>query len=374
MSYQLAIRTNCCTFIDGSLKAATRNKRGKGLRRRVAAETKCPSKWSQFLKDTRNKKELNLYLAEYLISQTYTAGRQLFATSEEKVLSNTSLTMPDSNHEEADTRLLLHTQHALSEGMNRIKILSNDTDVVIIALGAYNKLRSSYHFDDIIIEFGTNRTHCSISLKALAESLGPSRCHALPFLHALTGSDTTSAFKGIGKKKGYDALKGYQDGEAALADLYFNLFKTLTEDDDSFKKIQRLVILMFSRTSVLEDINELRMELYFQHTQNIENIPPTSNALFLHTLRCIYQLGVWSTCLNSFQNRPSPCAFGWEKADGSILMYHPVWITQKEAIKECREFVKCSCNTEHCTRCKCKTAMLKCTLLCSCKCPDRVSF
>ena len=227
---------------------------------------------------------------------------------------------------------------------------------------------------DIIIEFGIGRTHRSISLKALAESLGPSRCHALPFLHALTGSDTTSAFKGIGKKEGYDALKGYQDVEAVLADLYFSPFKSLKEDDDSFKKIQRLVILMYSRTSVLEDINELRMELYFQRTQNIENIPPTHNALFLHTLRCIYQLGVWSTCLNPFQDRPSPRAFGWKKADGSMLIYNPIWITQKEAIKECREFVKCSCSTEYCTRCKCKNAMLKCTLLCSCKCPDRVRF
>ena len=58
-------------------------------------------------------------------------------------------------------------------------------------------------------------------------------------------------------------MKGYQDVEAVLADLYFSPFKSLKEDDDSFKKIQRLVILMYSRTSVLEDINELRMELYF---------------------------------------------------------------------------------------------------------------
>ena len=31
-------------------------------------------------------------------------------------------------------------------------------------------------------------------LKDLAGSLGQAMCHALPFLHAFTGSDTTSAF------------------------------------------------------------------------------------------------------------------------------------------------------------------------------------
>ena len=361
------------TYIDGSLNAATRQGRGKGLRRRVAAETKCPAKWSQFLKDTRNKKELNIFLAQQLTTYSYPEGRQFFATCEEKVLSNTSFTMADSDQEGADTRLMLHAKHCLSEGLNRIKILIDDTDVIVIALGIFHKLQSSYHFDDIVIEFGINKNHRSVSLKALANSLGPSRCLAIPLLHTLSGSESTSALKGIGKKKAYEALKAYKESEAILGDYFSNAFKTLNEGDSAFKTIQRLVILMYARTSILESIDDLRMELYFQRSQNIELIPPTSNALYLHTLRCIYQAGVWSLCLLPFQNRPSPCEYGWHKTNHTS-MYQPVWITKGEAIKECREFVKCSCKSEICTRCKCKNAILRCTLLCSCKCDDRVSF
>ena len=51
------------TYLESSLKAATRQKRGQGIRRRVAGENKCPGNWPQFLKDTRNKDELNTFLA-----------------------------------------------------------------------------------------------------------------------------------------------------------------------------------------------------------------------------------------------------------------------------------------------------------------------
>ena len=56
--------------------------------------------------------------------------------------------MEDSDHEEADSRMMVHVQHGLSQGMNRVKILSNDMDVVIIALGVYHTLHSRYIFDD----------------------------------------------------------------------------------------------------------------------------------------------------------------------------------------------------------------------------------
>ena len=361
------------TYLESSLKTATRLRRGKGQRRRVVPENKCPGQWKQFLQDSQNKKEITKFLAERLVSFTHPSGRQMFATCEEKVLSNTVMTMVESDHEKADTRVMLHAQHALAQGMNRVKIISNDTDVVIIALGIYHKLRAKYHFDDIIIEFGMKKDHKTINLKAVAEQLGESRCQALPFFHAFTGSDTTSSFKGIGKKKAYEALKAFKSADSTLAEMSFQAFQNLQEDDEKFGIIQRLVVLMYSKTSILTKVNDLRVEMYFQRSQNIELIPPTSNALLMHTKRAIYQSSVWSKCLQSQQNRPSPLEFGWKLADNPSMKYEPFWMTQKEASKECREFVKCSCKSEICTRCKCKAAMLKCTLLCSCKCQDKVT-
>ena len=67
-------------YLPNSLKAATREKRGRGVRKRVSAENKCPSNWLQFLKDAMNKKELNKFFAETLSALTYPSERQLIVT------------------------------------------------------------------------------------------------------------------------------------------------------------------------------------------------------------------------------------------------------------------------------------------------------
>ena len=363
-------------YLPNSLKAATREKRGKGIRRRVAAANKCPGNWMQFLKDAINKKELNEYLAETLSALSYPQGRELFVTSQEKVLSNCGTAMPDSDQEEADSRLLLHAKSALSQNMTFVYIISNDTDVIIIALGVYHKLCSEHIFDDMVIEFGIGQHERRISVKSLAESLGQTRSQAMVFFHSFTGTDTTSSFRNIGKKRAYEAFKAYSEIEQIFSDFHVNPFPNFDEEHEKFKKIQRFVILMYSKTSLLHNTDEARLDLYFSRSQNIENIPPTKNALFLHTRRALYQSGVWSRCLEAQQNLPSPKDFGWLESSDQVIKWIPNWMSQFQASIECREFVKCGCQTS-CTsskRCKCNSADLKCTRLCKCKCLDKVMY
>ena len=63
--------------------------------------------------------------------------------------------------------------------MNFIYIVSNDTNVIIIALGIYHKLRSDHIFEDMVIEFGVGKNLKRISIKNLAGNLGQGRCKAL---------------------------------------------------------------------------------------------------------------------------------------------------------------------------------------------------
>ena len=156
---------------------------------------------------------------------------------------------------------------------------------------------SCSHTNTNTISYKFKQQHRSISLKELAESLGKSQCKAIPFLHSLSGCDTTSSFKTIGKKRAFDAFKAYREAESTLASFFHQPFQGIQEDDPSFKILQRLVILMYSRTSDLTLINQARMELYFQRLGNVEKIPPTSNALLFHIKRAIFQCGVWSRCL-----------------------------------------------------------------------------
>ena len=46
------------TYLPESLKESTREKRGKGVRRKVSGQTKLPGKWMDFLRDSKNKEEL----------------------------------------------------------------------------------------------------------------------------------------------------------------------------------------------------------------------------------------------------------------------------------------------------------------------------
>ena len=166
----------------------------------MAGSTKVPNDWNQFLRDSENKDELNKFLAETITAHTFASGKQIFITHQEHVLSNiTSVeNMVDCSHEEADTRMMIHLEHALSNGAQTIAIDSGDTDVLIIVLGLYHQLRAKYNFIDVILDFSEKRR---FSIDTLAQGLGEAKCQALPFFHALTGCNTNSAFKNISKKK-----------------------------------------------------------------------------------------------------------------------------------------------------------------------------
>ena len=51
-------------YIENSLNAATKAKRGRGMRQTGAAETPVPPNWPNFLRVETNKQELFLYLAQ----------------------------------------------------------------------------------------------------------------------------------------------------------------------------------------------------------------------------------------------------------------------------------------------------------------------
>ncbi|VDI16024.1 Hypothetical predicted protein [Mytilus galloprovincialis] len=62
------------TYIDNSLKASTRGKRGKGIRRRVQDETNVPGNWQEFLRLDENKIELFHFLADKITSAVANPG------------------------------------------------------------------------------------------------------------------------------------------------------------------------------------------------------------------------------------------------------------------------------------------------------------
>ena len=86
-----------------------------------------------------------------------------------------------SNHEEADTRLILHDQHASTMPSN-VTIRSFYTDVFILKLAHKAEIRCLLYFDT-----GSGNYRKLININEVYEQLGSRMCKALIGFHAFTG-------------------------------------------------------------------------------------------------------------------------------------------------------------------------------------------
>ncbi len=68
-------------YLTDSLKGTTRQKRGKGVRKRVAPSTIMPKNWKDFLRVGQNKTELFGFLSQEVIRLPIADGKELYATS-----------------------------------------------------------------------------------------------------------------------------------------------------------------------------------------------------------------------------------------------------------------------------------------------------
>ena len=68
-------------YHSASLKEATREKRGKGVRRKVTGHVKLPQNWQAFLEDTSNKKELFNFLTKQVETASFPVDKLVYITS-----------------------------------------------------------------------------------------------------------------------------------------------------------------------------------------------------------------------------------------------------------------------------------------------------
>ena len=106
------------------------------------------------------------------------------------VSANTAFEL-NSNQEEADTRMFLHSSRASNSDHRRIAIKSSDTDIEVSAC---------YHQRSIAAELTITS-----GAKNRSRLVSVSRMCDQPGLHALMGCDTASMFVGRRKKKAFKA-------------------------------------------------------------------------------------------------------------------------------------------------------------------------
>ena len=171
-----------------SLKAATRRKRGKCIRRHVEGNKQVPSNWQEFMRVDNNKSELFHLISNRIVNEEF-AGLAI-VTRDDEVLSSAPCHIAglmSCTHEEADTRMFVHASDGAEHGMNKILLRTVDTDVVVIGISMAQNIIGC---DCPWFAFGTGTTFRYID--ATGQALGDAKCGGLPPFHALTGCYVSS--------------------------------------------------------------------------------------------------------------------------------------------------------------------------------------
>lgn len=265
-----------------------------------------------------------------------------------------------SDHEEADTKIILHALDASQNGATEVKIHSPDTDVLILALHRYPTLCQNTIF---VTGKGNNRRE--INLQPIAQALGPSKLSALPFFHSLTGADNTGSFMGKGKSTCWKAFNTISEDDLRLLS---DLGKSIDlPSKEMVAAIENLVCQIFAPNTEISSVKELRWWLFRKKQAQSDRLPPTSAALYQAILRTQYQLLMWHNDIIANPVLPSPKNFGWSW-DEEEKMWSAEMTTLPPAPNAIIHLVKCNCAKGNCStrRCQCMKSDLKYTELCGC--------
>ena len=242
---------------------------GKGIRMRVLPDTRLPSNWQSFLRVDKNKEELFRFL---LHKVTKLSEGIVVATVKELAISNSShdlSLLSPCNHEEADTRMLLHAKDASLNGMNKVMIRTVDTDVLVIALAAF----SSLDLSELWLSFGVGKNQRIISIHSIFAFIGEAKCRSLTFFHAFTGCDQVSFFSGRSKKVAWNTWSQCDSITSTFAALSDN--PTLQDCIQALPEIERFVSMMYDRGSLVHSVDQCQQRSKFR--RNPSNQMPCSN-------------------------------------------------------------------------------------------------
>ena len=122
--------------------------------------------------------------------------KQLVITNGEGVFSKPVLpdqgSLTPCNHEEADSRMLLHASDAAQHCQNKMLIKTVDTDVVVLTMLMAQLLQP----DKMWVAFGIDKGLQYLAAHAISAELGPEKAQAFLMFNVLAGYDTVSSFAG----------------------------------------------------------------------------------------------------------------------------------------------------------------------------------
>ena len=363
------------TYKQISIKSVERSKRASSGSDGIKYKNILPGykvkSWSKLLCVASNKIEIVKFLLLQWKNYEFRSklvDRELYVTSEDqcwKLTSSTCELVPElqCNHEEADTRIILHAQHA----SGKCVVHCDDTDVLIILLAYSQSLGECY------IKKGKGSKSRIIELSSIVNYLGnqlfdginkENYLKALIGIHTLTGCDTVSAFCGKGKWKAIQLLQKKSEYLQVMA----RIGETWDLSEEVFRATEAFVCNLYGHE--VDSVDLLRYKLYCAKGGKVEPeaLPPCQSSLRLHVKRSNYQAAIWKRALSPCPDIPSPQEHGWN-IDNDVINF--VWLDSKPAPEEVLELLSCSCKRVCSLQsCCCLKSGLKCTDMCSLQCDN----
>lgn len=200
---QLAMQHKCARidfvidqYPEVSIKNLERSRRAGDGARRVqiyGSDQKTPTQWKKFLSEGTNKEALAEFLFGAWKGADLTAVGQDFSlyishgaichcvTVERGIQTLSAVDGLTCDHEECDTRVFLHAQHA-ADTHKTVIIKSPDTDVAVIAFSLQADLTCKLYFYT-----GVGNKRRIIDVAKVSSALGPRVCSALIGIHIFSG-------------------------------------------------------------------------------------------------------------------------------------------------------------------------------------------
>ena len=236
-------------------------------------------------------------------------------------------------HEEADARIILYLEDVVREKHNKISIPTVDTDVVVLAITATQRLDTLNYGLPLVL------VRVSSTLLFMKWPEHWDLVNMLPYQCFMPLQDVTQC----------QALEAEATGLHGTPGKPMNMSPSICAlavcpSSETIEKwlqpLERIVVLLYDRTRCQEYVNEARKELFTQKGREIDALPPTQAALVQHTKRAAYQAGhCWSQAMIGNPEIPCLSDWGWsKKAEGG---WEVCWTMLPEASQVWRELIHC---------------------------------
>ncbi len=104
------------------------------MQRKVAADTKIPKTWNDFLHVSENKQQLFEFITSKVQDHKFPDDLIVIITDGQSVgavgVKSSEFAFPNCNHDEADTFIFIHLRHEMAMGAKKLQARTVDTSLV----------------------------------------------------------------------------------------------------------------------------------------------------------------------------------------------------------------------------------------------------